>query len=166
MIQPYYRYCGKKIRKKTHTVYFVEAQEEADRNRNFEYASWVVGQPATKNEAQRPLNQQIVSVTRADTAPGDVDEFLCNGTHAQRFIMASCVPRLTPTSACRPGSGRCRAADGHHLALHVRWQQKLESEKLALSGDADPIQLAQRCTAFSTPVRCQQVKFAGSMQFD
>ena len=96
--QPLCRYCGKPIKKHTSTVYFVK--ERSALMRDSVHTRHIVGSPTTKAEAQRMVNEQIVSVRRGtmyqlDPAiVGQVslwdgvsyeDEFFCNGTHAQRF---------------------------------------------------------------------------------
>lgn len=106
MKQPHCRYCGAKLRKATTTIFFVEKlsdfhnRENARENYSTRY---VVGHPTTKAEAQRLLNQPIVSVRHTSDPwahkPEDVyvaqvstwdgesyaDEFFCNGKHAQAF---------------------------------------------------------------------------------
>lgn len=74
---PLCHYCGGPIRKKTETVYFKEAER-----------------PKNKQEAQRLMNQQIVSVSywkehvhKVTTWDGEsyVDPYFCNGSHANYF---------------------------------------------------------------------------------
>lgn len=104
MTQPHCRYCGKAIRKRTHTVYFVKDEEEKARHTGFAtFYSYVIGQPTSKAEAQRLVNAAVVSVrkqgygpaagvliTQVGTWDGETyeDQFFCTGTHAQDFAYA------------------------------------------------------------------------------
>ncbi|MBN9310849.1 MAG: hypothetical protein J0I99_00530 [Devosia sp.] len=104
MKQPYCRYCGKAIRKRTTTVYFVNTQEEKERqDRVSSYSKHVVGAPMTRAEAQLLVgNERIVShrkrgtiidgdrIDRVTTWDGESYEsqFFCTGDHAQRFAYA------------------------------------------------------------------------------
>lgn len=107
MARPLCRYCGKPIAKRTTTVRFVETQEQADRDNKVGW-TWtrsVVGSPSTKAEAQRLVNEEIVSVKRGAIRGGGLkadliasvgvwdgtsyaDQFFCNGAHAQGFAYA------------------------------------------------------------------------------
>jgi hypothetical protein len=100
-IPPLCRYCGAPIRKRTHTVYFGRAHDRLD-----DYLTERTERPTSKEEAQRLLNHQIVSVrwTHGDRAAWSakvdydyicqvttwdgeryVDPYFCNGEHARRF---------------------------------------------------------------------------------
>jgi hypothetical protein len=104
--QPYCRYCGKPIPKRTHTVYFVASEEE--KSRHSAWATWysyVVGSPIDKQEAQLLTNGKIVSIKRGQSINGRIDrnvigtvttwdgetyqdKFFCKGSHAQDFAYA------------------------------------------------------------------------------
>lgn len=116
MKQPYCRYCGKKIRKRTHTVRFVDAFRPYMRNDTF--TSYVIGRPANKAEAARLVNQEIVAVRKGrsiedergishlaadlinfvSTWDGESyeDEHFCNGYHAKlyAYMMARNHPEI------------------------------------------------------------------------
>ena len=101
-LPPLCRFCGKAIAKRTHTVYFGRSRFRPD-----DYSTSRTERPRTKEEAQRLLNQQIVSIrwTRAgdrdawaDPAEADYisqvstwdgesyeSRYFCNGDHARQF---------------------------------------------------------------------------------
>lgn len=92
--RPLCRYCGKPIAKRATTVYFEKAITQYMRDTGF--SRHVLGQPTTKAEAQRLVNQEIVSVERHHSedaiykvsvwdGESYVDEFFCNGTHAKDY---------------------------------------------------------------------------------
>ena len=97
MNRPLCRYCGKPIPKRTTTVIFEKTQEEVDRHPMSQGWRYVLGQPPTKEEAQRLVNETIVSVKRHHADPsvissagiwdGEsyVDPYFCNGQHAKDF---------------------------------------------------------------------------------
>ena len=110
MKQPFCRYCGAKIRKRTTTIYFVAELKDYHVRENAAehgFVRHVVGHPTTKAEAQKLVNQEIVSVRHTSDPwahnPGDVyiaqasawdgesyvDEFFCNGAHAKDFAYAA-----------------------------------------------------------------------------
>jgi hypothetical protein len=103
---PLCRYCGKAIAKRTSTVVFGEAPRS--RSGQVEYFTYREERPKSKEEAQRLLNSQVVSVRydvdyslpaeererfviRATTWDGEhyEDEFFCNGDHARLFGYAA-----------------------------------------------------------------------------
>ncbi|GGB09131.1 hypothetical protein GCM10011491_41360 [Brucella endophytica] len=104
MSQPLCRYCGKKIAKKTETIYF--GPEAAAHVTDF--ASSRPEYPTSKEEVQRLVNGQVVGVSwsrgedyyakkagcdfifKASTWDGESyqDPFFCNGEHAKRFAYA------------------------------------------------------------------------------
>jgi len=107
--QPYCRYCGKKIAKWTITIYFVETLSDYQQRENAKEGHWtryVVGKPTSKAEAQKLVNEQIISVKHTSDPwahkPEDVyvaqagawdgerykDEFFCSDRHAVRFAYA------------------------------------------------------------------------------
>lgn len=112
--QPLCRYCGKAIAKRTTTVQFGSTAEAAARNSS--YWRYRVETPTTKAEAQKLLNETVVSVKRHGN--GDlwmvgvwdgesyVDGFFHNGKCAKRFayLMAR--------------EGRCTAA--YNEAMRAR----------------------------------------------
>lgn len=105
--QPLCRYCGKKIAKRTRTVIFGQTRYRPDDD----HTIFREEKPASKAEAQRVLNQEVVSVRWYRTVPlrddwsrdprdpghdfieqattwdGEsyADSFFCNGEHAKRF---------------------------------------------------------------------------------
>lgn len=114
-IRPHCRYCGKPIAKRTTNVRFVD--ELKSHMKGDQFTSYVVGMPQTKAEAQRLVNQQIVSVKRSGNPWGRdpqaeyiteagvwdgesyVDPYFCNGAHAKDF--AYMVARDRPTIATK-----------------------------------------------------------------
>ena len=61
--QPHCHNCGEKIKKVTETIYFdVEAGKDSETSN---FVRHIVGQPNTKEEAQRLTNAQIVYVRRS-----------------------------------------------------------------------------------------------------
>lgn len=102
------RYCGKPIPKRTRTVHF-GATEFQLANSATSYSSYNTARPTSKAEAQRLVNQQVVSVrwargedygarqagfdhiTQVTTWDGESYEnpFFCNGTHAHAFAAAA-----------------------------------------------------------------------------
>jgi hypothetical protein len=106
-VQPLCRFCGKGIKKHTHTVWFGQGRE----SRN-DYSTSLEAKPTSREEAQRLVNQEIVSISweyhwsrdeddksvktrdhihKVTTWDGESwdDPFFCNGDHAQRFGYAS-----------------------------------------------------------------------------
>lgn len=97
--QPYCRYCGKPIGKRTHLIYFV--RERLSHMKDSTWCAYIVGTPTTKAEAQRLVNQKIVSVRRGkdpynpgSTAVSQVtvwdgesyaSPFFCTDRHAVAF---------------------------------------------------------------------------------
>lgn len=102
-VQPLCRYCGEKIKKSTHTHFF------GRREFKISEFGWTdrPERPQSKEEAQRLLNQKIVSLSwsllyvegesrrdyidKVTTWDGEswMDEFFCKGDHAQRFGYAA-----------------------------------------------------------------------------
>jgi hypothetical protein len=102
--QPLCRLCGRKIGKHTHRVYFGRPQHRTDT-----FATERTELPRSKEEAQRLLNEEIVSVSwsrgeeyYARKAGGDVidsvttwdgesyrDQFFCTDAHARQFGYAT-----------------------------------------------------------------------------
>lgn len=90
--QPLCRFCGKPIAKRTIRHYF---GKRPDYCRRSDWSVDHVEQPATMADAQRLINEQIVSVRRdrrrmiSDVGAWDgesyVDEFFCKGECARRF---------------------------------------------------------------------------------
>jgi hypothetical protein len=60
--QPFCRYCGKAISKRTRTVYFVEAI--LPHMKDDTWTRYVVGAPYTQHEAQRMVNETVVSLRK------------------------------------------------------------------------------------------------------
>lgn len=106
-VQPLCRFCGKGIKKHTHTVWFGMNRESRG-----EFSSSLADKPKSREEAQRLVNQEIVSISwsyntswddedhsvrvrdhihKVATWDGEswTDPFFCNGDHAQRFGYAS-----------------------------------------------------------------------------
>ncbi|TJW14401.1 MAG: hypothetical protein E5W82_10520 [Mesorhizobium sp.] len=103
---PLCRYCGKTIAKRTRAIFFGELATRQGFDTIFTYRP---ERPRSKDEAQRLLNQQIVSVrwargedyaakqagfdhiTQATAWDGEsyTDKFFCNGTHAKDFAYAA-----------------------------------------------------------------------------
>lgn len=99
--QPRCRYCGKPIRKETHTYWFGQG---GNAGHSSDFITYRAEKPMSKAEAQRLVNQQIVSVRREKyPAPGEetfvsqvttwdgesyADEFFCSGEHARYFAYA------------------------------------------------------------------------------
>lgn len=97
--RPLCRYCGKPIAKRTRTVFFGRQQQKLD-----DYWSERTEKPRSKQEAQRLLNAEIVSVSWSAIGDDDgnkyvhkvttwdgvryVDPYFCNGSHAQKFAYA------------------------------------------------------------------------------
>lgn len=108
MKQPYCRYCGIKIAKATKTVFFID---EGDYLHDSNWSSSVVARPASKAEAARLVNQQIVSVKYGRTLKNEQgysyvepklihsvgtwdgenyrDAYFCSDRHAVRFAYAA-----------------------------------------------------------------------------
>jgi hypothetical protein len=97
--RPHCRFCGKPIAKHTTTVYFGRSGPDSP------WSRYVPDhKPETKAEAQRLLNETVVSVKRYGGAEIDCvgiwdgeswrDEFFCNGDHARRFAYACAEMRL------------------------------------------------------------------------
>jgi hypothetical protein len=100
--QPLCRYCGGKIAKVTESVYFTPVRPNIS---GLIYEQAIKAAPHSRQEAQRHVNQQIVSVrwARKDVSPdaraiGEFiervstwdgesyeDEFFCSAPHARRF---------------------------------------------------------------------------------
>jgi len=104
MSRPLCRNCGKPIAKKTVTVYFITAAAMAERAGRSTYAweRYVVGDPRTRAEVARLVNDQVTSVKRGAVRNGKMDHeiisranvwdgesyadpFFCTGTCAQGF---------------------------------------------------------------------------------
>jgi hypothetical protein len=105
-IQPLCRYCAAPIKKHTHTVWFGMNQMGQTG-----YSTHMPDKPKSKAEAQRLVNQQIVSIgwshhwvqqdgrdvkvreyiDKITTWDGEsyVDEFFCNAEHARWFGYAA-----------------------------------------------------------------------------
>jgi hypothetical protein len=62
MTQPFCRFCGKAIGKRTMTVYFVDAI--LPHMKDDTWARYVVGAPYTKYEAQRMVNETVVALRK------------------------------------------------------------------------------------------------------
>lgn len=106
-LPPLCRYCGKPIAKKTRTVIFNDGLHRAWADSG--HWTYREERPRSKDEAQRLLNQQIVSVrwsrgedyaakqagfdfiSQATTWDGEsyVDSYFCNGAHAKDFAYAA-----------------------------------------------------------------------------
>jgi len=100
--QPLCRYCAGAIRKRTHTVLFGQSQPSLSA-----YITCMAEKPISKAEAQRLVNQKIVSLSwdhswedgvptrsyihKITTWDGESyeDEFFCTGEHARKFGYAS-----------------------------------------------------------------------------
>lgn len=109
---PLCRYCGKPIPKRTTTVHFEKTQQDVDKHPMMKWWRYVVGQPTNKAEAQRLVNEPIVSIRRHYADPnliasvgiwdGEsyVDPFFCNGQHAKDFayVIARDKPGLGTNS--------------------------------------------------------------------
>jgi hypothetical protein len=108
MTQPLCRYCAGKIAKRTTTVRFVV--ERKSHMRDDQFTSYVIGHPMTKAEAQRLVNQTVVSVrhdanpwgdmtdkyvTQASVWDGEsyVDPYFCNGACRSAFAVMVCRDR-------------------------------------------------------------------------
>lgn len=104
MTGPLCRYCGKPIPKVTHCVWFGATTERRDR-----YSTHLAApEPATKAEAQRLVNQRIVSVRRNSYGAGNGlinqvttwdgesyrDQHFCNQAHAADFGRAAAAMML------------------------------------------------------------------------
>ncbi len=104
--QPLCRYCGKPIKKRTHTVFFGQGfLNGGERRGQYGFSDQIADKPRTKADAQRHSNYPIVSMSwhYAYTMGSDVGirdyidkvsvwdgisyeaEFFCTGEHAQRF---------------------------------------------------------------------------------
>ena len=94
---PLCRYCGKPIQKSTKVVYFGEQTER----RNSWSTHLTAPYPATRAEAQKLVNEQIVAVRKGygeseglishvHTWDGESyrDAHFCNADHARRFAYA------------------------------------------------------------------------------
>lgn len=108
MKQPYCRYCGTPIRKHTRTVWFED--ELLPHMKSDNWSRHVVGRPSSKAEAQRLVNETVVSLRLGrtikdeqgfSTMRGDlighvttwdgesyVNEYFCNDKHASAFAYA------------------------------------------------------------------------------
>lgn len=101
-VQPLCRYCGKPIGKHTHSVWFGQSRPSLS-----DFSTNRAQEPKSKEEAQRLLNETIVSVSWAHswvsgekvrthvhhvtTWDGESykDEFFCNDKHARFFGYAA-----------------------------------------------------------------------------
>lgn len=101
-VQPLCRFCGEGVRKATHTVYFGHSRHRVD-----DYSTERQEKPTSREEAQRLLNQSIVSVSwamdwssgkgqrdyirKVTTWDGEswIDPFFCKGEHARDFGYAA-----------------------------------------------------------------------------
>lgn len=126
MSRPHCRYCGKAIAKRTTAVRFVV--ELKGHMKGDQFTRYVVGRPTTKAEAQKLVNEEIVSVKRGadpwNMAGGEyvseaglwdgesyVDKYFCNGAHAKDF--AYMVARDRPTIATADYFEAMKKEDAH-----------------------------------------------------
>jgi len=149
---PLCRYCGGPLRKYTTTVYFKETPGPNDHKTA--YSSYVYygdkGRPQTKAEAQRYINQQIVS-TKRETTWSDAedkrvdlgiayvgvwdgeryyDDYFCNGDHARRFA--------------RVMAKNGRQTDAHYKAVQeqkLQGMRRIEVTIETVGGETRPLEL-------------------------